>query len=341
MYFTNKLVLYASHRLLTLTAPAPLLTHFHTCNHCAHSRGELLAVAAHPQRSVYATAGGDGILREWSSAPTPRLLRKIDIASAVNSPASGLAQCCRFSPNGLLIAVGLTAAGSSTDEPSQVVIVSTMEAELRVVHRLTGPAGAATGLRFSPDGNTLAAGGTTGAVLLYDVLENFALRAQCPASDNTNNNATSAITTIDFSAGGGDFLRACSDGTACVARYIAASTGAAVEESAASAQGWCTWTAVHGREVTGVWPKQAQTGSEVTALCRSNDRALVAAAQACGTVLLHRFPCGSVGGGGKGSAAGGGGSGHNIVLTSDDNFLISVGKTDRYGYTCVIHVLQY
>jgi WD40 repeat protein len=325
------------------------LTHLLHCAHTplvvttVHSRGELLAVAAHPQRSVYATAGGDGILREWSSAPTPRLLRKIDIASAVNSPASGLAQCCRFSPNGLLLAVGLTAVSSSgsssADEPSQVVIVSTMEAELRVVHRLTGPAGAATGLRFSPDGNTLAAGGATGAVLLYDVLENFALRAQCPASDNSNNNATSAITTIDFSAGGGEFLRACSDGTACVARYIAASTGAAVEESAASAQGWCTWTAVHGREVTGVWPKQAQLGSEVTALCRSNDRALVAAAQACGTVLLHRFPCGSVGGGGKGSAAAGGGSGHNIVFTSDDNFLISVGKTDRYGYACVIHVL--
>jgi WD40 repeat protein len=289
-------------------------------------------VAAHPQRSVYATAGCDGILREWSSAPTPRLLRKTDISSAVNSPASGLAQCCRFSPNGLLIAVGLTASSGSADEPSQVVIVSTMEAELRVVHRLTGPAGAATGLRFSPDGNTLAAGGATGAVLLYDVLENFALRAQWPAPDNTNTTtatASSAITTIDFSAGGGEFIRACSDGTACVARYIAASTGAAVEESAASAQGWCTWTAVHGREVTGVWPKQAQSGSEVTALCRSNDRALVAAAQACGTVLLHRFPCGSVGSGGKGSAAGGGGSGHNLVFTSNDNFLISVGKTDR------------
>jgi WD40 repeat protein len=288
-------------------------------------------VAAHPQRSVYATAGGDGILREWSSAPAPRLLRKIDISSAVNSPASGLAQCCRFSPNGLLIAVGL-AAVESTDEASQVVIVSTMEAELRVVHRLAGPAGAATGLRFSPDGNTLAAGGATGSVLLYDVLENFALRAQYSAPDTINSattTASSAITTIDFSAGGGEFLRACSDGTACAARYIAASTGAAVEESAASAQGWCTYTAVHGRDVTGVWPKQAQTGSEVTALCRSNDRAIVAAAQACGTVSLYRFPCGSMGAGGKGSAAGGGGSAHNLVFTSDDNFLISVGKTDR------------
>lgn len=109
----------------------------------------VLALAMHPGGRQLASAGGDGLVVIWS-LPEIRRLRRLDLRQAVHR--------IRFSPDGSLLA-------ASCHDGSVRIIQLETNVESRC---LKDDDYAFRSLAFSPDGRTLATGGMSDSVVLWD-----------------------------------------------------------------------------------------------------------------------------------------------------------------------------
>ena len=92
---------------------------------------------------------------------------------------------------------------------------------------------------------------------------------------------------------------------------------------------WASWTIPYGWPVKGLWP-EGEAVPDVQAVDRCQDGTLLATGDAHGRVRVLNYPCASEAGG----AAWVSGKGHasnvtNARFTSDNEYLITVGGTDR------------
>ncbi|CAM9330821.1 unnamed protein product, partial [Chrysoparadoxa australica] len=205
----------------------------------------------------------------------------------------------------------------------QVTIVSGMEPALRIVNELSDANDWITDVKFSPNGNTMAASSMDKCVYIYDVMENFQLKVAAEG-------APGPITNINFSASG-DWIRASTSGTDCPTVFINASTGEINENGAELLKDelWATWTSPTGRQSQGAWPASAESCEEVAACDRSVDGSLLSACLADGELRLLKYPAVGTTGVAYKSLPGHAPGGGNIRFCSDDNTIISVGAVDR------------
>ncbi|CAM9284992.1 unnamed protein product, partial [Choristocarpus tenellus] len=255
-----------------------------TCLMQGHFRDQLWGLAVHHAKPIYSTAGDDGMLKEWN-VTTQKLKRQLDLG--------GWIRAICYSPNGLLIAAGMggevekrSKRHTPREEDGKIKIISGMEENFRVVNELADAAGPISVIRFSPNGNRMAAASLDGNIYLYSVLENFQL--QCIAEVGTE-----AVLRMDMSSDG-EWIRAetRSSSASFETHFISAETGEKCTDDKviSNETEFATWSGLCGPQATGVWPSSATGTQDVVSCCRSNSGNLLATANACGGIKLFRYP---------------------------------------------------
>mmetsp|Transcript_29049 Transcript_29049/g.100101 ORF Transcript_29049/g.100101 Transcript_29049/m.100101 type:complete len:1414 (-) Transcript_29049:131-4372(-) len=246
-----------------------------------HCSGTLSACAAHPQLDEFATVGDDMSLRFWDAGGFKnqsdrghrqlRCLRLEDSARALD-----------FSPNGHLIAVGL---GAENKGSGTVLIVQTLKPQLEIVKQLNKSSAPITCLRFSPDGNTLAAAAQDGLVYVYDCLNHFDLKSKCKGHSQ-------AALHLDFSKDS-KLLRSASNGPAWELLVHWVETGQVQEGQVQDLaeqvrdEEWASSSLPIGWGVVGAYAAGAAV-DDVASVAR--DGALLATGDLSGLVRLCRWP---------------------------------------------------
>ena len=137
-----------------------------------HFRDQLYGLCSHPFRQECVTSGDDKTLRVWSLS-TRMMMAVIELPD--------IARTCTYSPNGLIIAVGLGGVVKGEGRPmpreftGRVCVVSYMQGLLRIVHIAHNALDAITCVVFTPDGSKMLAASLDQNIYVYDVLNNFVL----------------------------------------------------------------------------------------------------------------------------------------------------------------------
>jgi len=223
---------------------------------------------------------------------------------------------------------GIVAKGKIAPRKKQgtVLVVSLLEDEMRTVCTASDAAGYVTDVKFSPDGNSLAASATDGRVYVYDCLKQFVLagKSESVGMPTLSLNWSSDSKLIMTNSALGE--------KTLVAFYDAQSMerveGAASEE--VSKADWETWTATLGMPVKGVYPRDGTRVECMNSVCRSKDETLIVVGDDSGEMKLARYPSVNVGAATKSYRAHSCKRGvSRAVFTKNDDHVVSIGATDR------------
>jgi len=285
---------------------------------------ELWGLATHPSKLEFCTAAEDRTLRVWDLATrTMKAMAKLQ----------GPGRCASYSPDGLMIAVGLGAGGktkgsSSTQHDGKWLVLESEDLNL-----VASPPQVRTqrisDIKFSPDGRWVAVGCADNNIDIYSVSANvFERKAELRGH-------SSFIRTIDWSA---DSLKL---QTCCGAHellywnlYQDGNRFRPHQEKTSSSmkdEQWASYGAIFGWPMRGIWPEDSD-GTDVNGCARSNSatnaEGLLATADDFGKVKLFRWPCIVPR---AQHRPYGGHSSHvtNVSFTHQDNWLISTGGQDR------------
>lgn len=172
-------------------------------------------------------------------------------------------------------------------------------------------------VKFSPNGQVLAAACLDGHVYLYDVLNNFKLKAKTTDS-------LGPITHLDISLDSACFVvNSAKEEVAC----FNLKTGERVQGPIPEPSKLATWTCRLGAAVVGIY-RDLETTENVGALAASPDGGLLAVGDGFGQVRLLSFPCPTVGASAK-VYRGHGAPIANVAFSVEGQFLLSVGCQDR------------
>lgn len=248
-----------------------------------HFKDELWGLAVRPSldgkmSDEYCTVGDDGFLRLWSLS-----LHK----QVFSHDMKGLARCCAYSPDGLLIAVGY-GGGSTQGKAKEEGLLRVYRIDRTGGYVLTAMSDikeakrAISVVRFAPDGATLAAGARDNSIYLYSAAQQFKRKAKF-----SKHNA--GIMMLDFAADGKALQSCCS---AYETLYSDTTTGVQIGNAVATLLDteWASWTCSLGWSVQGVW-NGTMDGSDVNAVDRSPSGKLLAVADDFGMVSVYRYPC--------------------------------------------------
>lgn len=172
-------------------------------------------------------------------------------------------------------------------------------------------------VKFSPNGQVLAAACLDGHVYLYDVLNNFKLKAK---TTDTLGPLTHLDITLDSQA---FVVNSANDEIAC----FSLKTGEKMQGPTPEPSKLATWTCRLGAAVVGVY-RDLETTEHVGALAASPDGGLLAVGDAFGQVRLLSFPCPTVGASAK-VYRGHGAPVASVAFSVEGQFLLSVGCQDR------------
>ncbi|KAK7103893.1 echinoderm microtubule-associated protein-like 6 [Littorina saxatilis] len=265
----------------------------------SHAEGLLWALDCHPSAARYITAGFDNTLRLWD-LHNRSMLAKLEVGSAKSAA---------FSPDGELIAVGL--------KTGEFVVLTT--AGLKLWGRKRDRSSPINDIKFSPNSKLLAVGSEDCCVDLYDLSQGTSLNraGYCKG-------IPSFVIQMDFSADG-QYIRVSTG--AYINQVFAVPAGTIVEDEAIISKiTWNTWTSILGKEVLGIWPKDASK-ADVNCAHLSHLGNSLATGDDFGYVKLFDFPCPGKHAPHKKFV---GHSAHvtNVRFTFDDKHLISTGGDD-------------
>jgi len=265
-----------------------------------HSEGDIWGLAAHPEEDLFVTGSDDSTVRVWSVS-SKTVVKKASLAGPVRSVA--------YSPNGDKIAVGMKNGEFAILNSKSLQILGKKRDRHQAIHDL----------RFSPEGDILAVGSDDNTLDFYDSREGGTL-----ARIGYCKGIPSFVIQMDFSADG---------------KYIQVSTGA-YERLVFSVPGgqhitaqdsiesitWSTWTSMLGKEVIGIWPKNADKG-DINCTDLSHHGSTLATGDDFGYVKLYKFPCLEKFTKGKKFV---GHSAHvtKVRFSHDDKYLFSTGGDD-------------
>lgn len=278
-----------------------------------HCKDELWGLAVHPHQEEFCTVGDDKTLRVWAigAHKCTRMLKLEDYARA----------CC-YSPNGHMIAIGLGGDVGRGKRPKDgtVLVVQTQKPELDVVKELRDSEQWISDIKFSPNGELLAAASHDGKVYVYDCLHNFPLLATCAG-------AASYAKHIDFTLDSAALQ--CSSG-AYELLYFDAKSGEPLGDGAEKFKDepFATWTLAIGWPVQGVYPPYAD-GTDINAVARTNDGSLVVTADDFGQVKLFRYPCAASGAATPKTFSGHAAHVTKVAVSHADDYVMSAGGRDR------------
>ncbi|XP_063061009.1 echinoderm microtubule-associated protein-like 2 [Engraulis encrasicolus] len=262
---------------------------------------ELWGLDVHPSMEQFVTCGQDKQVHLWDTTTHQPLWSK-----AVEDPA----RSAGFHPSGEVLAVG-TMTG-------RWVVLDTETRDLVSVH--TDGNEIISNVKYSPDGAYLAVASHDNFVYIYSVTENgrkYSRVGKCTGH-------SSFVTHLDWSADSQFIVTNSGDYEIL---YWEASSGKHITSmDTVRNLEWATATCVLGFNVFGIWPDGAD-GTDLNAVCRSHDAALLASADDFGKVHLFSNPCCQP------RAPGhqyGGHSSHvtNVAFLHDDRNLISTGGKD-------------
>ncbi|XP_056401182.1 echinoderm microtubule-associated protein-like 1 isoform X5 [Hyla sarda] len=262
---------------------------------------ELWGLAAQSQKPQFLTCGHDKQITLWDAISHHPIWNKI-----IEDPA----QSAGFHPNGSVVAIG-TLTGRwfvlDTDTKDLVTVHTDGNEQLSV-------------MCYSPDGNFLAIGSHDNYIYIYAVNENgrkYSRIGKCSGHSSFITHLDWSVNSQYLMSNSGDYEILYWIPTACK-QVVSVETTRDLE--------WATYTCTLGFQVFGVWP-EGSDGTDLNAICRSNDQKLLATGDDFGKVHLFSYPCSQFR---TSSHAYGGHSSHvtNVSFLHEDSHLISTGGKD-------------
>jgi WD40 repeat protein len=225
---------------------------------------------------------------------------------------------------------------SARSQEGSVVILSLLEDDVRIVKTNQDAKGYICDVKFSPDGNILAAASMDSSVYVYDCLQDFKLKNKCSADGGL------PVIHLNWSSDSSLFMAAAMRTSTTQIKYYLESNASELEEDSEEVSNatWASWTSVGGRAVKGCYRKGAADPSSLTSVCRSGSGSLVASGDDSGSLRLHKYPALEVGAAYKsfGAHSGGGVGIGKVVFGMGDKYVVTVGAADRS--VCVWDVVQ-
>uniref|UniRef100_A0A668ABP2 EMAP like 1 n=1 Tax=Myripristis murdjan TaxID=586833 RepID=A0A668ABP2_9TELE len=259
---------------------------------------ELWGLAVHPWKPQFLTCGYDRQVSLWdSSSHQPIWTKNMEDA----------AQSAGFHPSGAVVAIGT--------QTGRWLVLDTDTKDLVTVH--TDGNEQLSVMRYGTDGNFLAIGSHDNYIYIYAVAENgrkYSRVGKCSGH-------SSFITHLDWSV---DSQYLVSNSGDYEILYCNQSTMICVETTRDIP--WATCTCTLAFQVFGLWP-DGSDGTDINAVCRSNDKSLLVTGDDFGKVHLFSYPCSQFR---APSHVYGGHSSHvtNVNFLYDDSFLVSTGGKD-------------
>ena len=220
------------------------------------------------------------------------------------------------------------------EKEGAVVVLSLLEDEVRIVCSNQDAAGYICDIKFSPDGNLLAAASMDSSVYIYNCLKDFVFMGKCETTGGL------PITHVDWSADSAYVMGVGMRNNEAQVSFFNASdyTSVKVDHEDIVSASWNTWTSSVGKTVAGCFPSGGKDLSVVNSVCRSSGSSLVASGDVSGALKIAKYPSLETGAAYKDFSAhsGQGGIG-KVVFTKSDSFVASVGVGDRC--VCVWDVL--
>ncbi|XP_026082308.1 echinoderm microtubule-associated protein-like 2 isoform X3 [Carassius auratus] len=262
---------------------------------------ELWGLDVHPSTEQFVTCGQDKQVYLWDTSSYLPLWSK-----AIEDPGRSVG----FHPSGTVLAVG-TMTG-------RWLVLDTDTRDLVSMH--TDGNEIISVVKYSPDGAYLAVASHDNFVYIYSVTENgrkYSRVGKCTGH-------SSFVTHLDWSTDSQIIVT--NSGDYEILFWEASSGKHVTSVDAVRNLEWATSTCVLGFNVFGIWPEGAD-GTDINALCRSNDKNLLASADDFGKVHLFSNPCSQPR---APSHIYGGHSSHvtNVAFLHDDSHLISTGGKD-------------
>ncbi|MCI4385913.1 hypothetical protein PGIGA_G00056120 [Pangasianodon gigas] len=262
---------------------------------------ELWGLDVHPSTEQFVTCGQDKQVHLWDVTSHQPLWSK-----TIEDPG----RSAGFHPSGTVLAVG-TMTG-------RWLVLDTETRDLISMH--TDGNEIISIVKYSPDGAYLAVGSHDNFIYIYAVTENG--RKYSRVSKCTGH--SSFVTHLDWSTNSQYIVTNSGDYEIL---YWEASSGKHITSAEVVRNlEWATSTCVLGFSVFGIWPDGAD-GTDINAVCRSNNRGVLASGDDFGKVRLFSNPCSQPR---APSHVYGGHSSHvtNVAFLHDDSQLISTGGKD-------------
>ncbi|XP_072545781.1 echinoderm microtubule-associated protein-like 1 isoform X3 [Salminus brasiliensis] len=262
---------------------------------------ELWGLAVHPLKHQFLTCGHDKLVCLWDSDTHQPLWTKT---------MEDAAQSAGFHPSGATVAIGT--------QTGRWLVLDTETKDLVTVH--TDGNEQLSVMRFAPDGNFLAIGSHDNYIYIYAVAENgkkYSRVGKCSGH-------SSFITHLDWSVDSQYLVS--NSGDYEILYWIPSVCKQVVSVETTRDIPWATFTCTLSFHVFGLWP-DGSDGTDINAVCRSNEKRLLTTGDDFGKVHLFSFPCSQSR---APSHVYGGHSSHvtNVNFLYDDSHLVSTGGKD-------------
>ncbi|XP_039992654.1 echinoderm microtubule-associated protein-like 1 isoform X8 [Xiphias gladius] len=262
---------------------------------------ELWGLAVHPWKPQFLTCGYDRQVSLWDSS-THQLIWTKSMEDA--------AQSAGFHPTGAVVAIGT--------QIGRWLVLDTDSKDLVTVH--TDGNEQLSVMRYGPDGNFLAIGSHDNYIYIYAVAENgrkYSRVGKCSGH-------SSFITHLDWSVDSQYLVS--NSGDYEILYWIPSVCKQVVSVETTRDIEWATYTCTLGFQIFGLWP-DGSDGTDINAVCRSNDKSLLVTGDDFGKVHLFSYPCSQFR---APSHVYGGHSSHvtNVTFLYDDGYLVSTGGKD-------------
>ncbi|XP_018619706.1 echinoderm microtubule-associated protein-like 1 isoform X7 [Scleropages formosus] len=262
---------------------------------------ELWGLAVHPSEPQFLTCGHDKHVCLWDSCSHQPLWTKT---------IEDAAQSAGFHPSGVVVAIGT--------QSGRWLVLDSESKDLVTVH--TDGNEQLSVMRYSPDGNFLTIGSHDNYIYIYAVSDNgrkYSRVGKCSGH-------SSFITHLDWSVDS-QYLMS-NSGDYEILYWIPSVCKQVVSVETTRDISWATCTCTLGFHVFGLWP-EGSDGTDINAVCRSNEKRLLVTGDDFGKVHLFSYPCSQFR---APSHVYGGHSSHvtNVNFLFDDSYLISTGGKD-------------
>ncbi|CAK6956964.1 echinoderm microtubule-associated protein-like 1 isoform X1 [Scomber scombrus] len=262
---------------------------------------ELWGLAVHPCKPHFLTCGYDRQVCLWDSS-SHQLIWSKNMEDA--------AQSADFHPSGAVVAIGT--------QTGRWLVLDTDSKDLVTVH--TDGNEQLSVMSYGPDGNFLSIGSHDNYIYIYAVAENgrkYSRVGKCSGH-------SSFITHLDWSVDSQYLVS--NSGDYEILYWIPSVCKQVVSVETTRDIEWATHTCTLGFQVFGLWP-DGSDGTDINAVCRSNDKSLMVTGDDFGKVHLFAYPCSQFR---APSHYYGGHSSHvtNVNFLYNDSYLVSTGGKD-------------
>ncbi|XP_070775966.1 echinoderm microtubule-associated protein-like 1 isoform X2 [Enoplosus armatus] len=262
---------------------------------------ELWGLAVHPWKPQFLTCGYDRQVCLWDSSSHQLIWTK---------SMEDAAQSAGFHPSGAVVAIGT--------QTGRWLVLDTDSKDLVTMH--TDGNEQLSVMSYGPDGNFMAIGSHDNYIYIYAVAENgrkYSRVGKCSGH-------SSFITHLDWSVDSQYLVS--NSGDYEILYWIPSVCKQVVSVETTRDIEWATYTCTLGFQVFGLWP-DGSDGTDINAVCRTNDKSLLVTGDDFGKVHLFSYPCSQFR---APSHVYGGHSSHvtNVTFLYDDSYLVSTGGKD-------------